>query len=192
MNTEIDWGKAPEGTTHWEMANGGVLASWMKFENQNWYFWPAPNAHTRKQWYLCDVGPSRIPHIVPRPTESVEWNGDGLPLVGTECEVYFPKDTHPEWYKVKVMYLSEYMTVFFGDGEENSYTLKRLKDLEVEFRPIRTPEQIAAEEQENVISEMVKDVESLTGRVGFSDQEVVIFSNLAAAGYRKVTVADHG
>ena len=74
--------------------------------------------------------------------ELAHWTGEGLPPVGTECELWIRAD---EWAKCQVIAMDEQdghpvSVVRYGGG----YYAGTNKCL----RPIRTPEQIAAEERE--------------------------------------------
>lgn len=76
------------------------------------------------------------------------WNGEGLPPVGTVCE------WHPNqngWVQVEILGHNGEETWFRREGHESSETCLRMAF----FRQIRTPEQIAAEERQAAIKEMV-------------------------------------
>lgn len=106
-----------------------------------------------------------------RPTTQ-QWNGEGLPPVGIKCEFYIGSD---EWCRAFTVGIDD-------DGcmvvqtKNNGYKAS-LSPLH--FRPIRTPEQIAAEEREAAI----KEIGNLIASVGptFRDQATRIYD----AGYRK-------
>ncbi|HBO6210627.1 TPA: hypothetical protein L4726_004758 [Pseudomonas aeruginosa] len=105
--------------------------------------------------------PEDVWEIVERP---VTWNGQGLPPVGTVCIVE-PHNTmwgfsSTSGYERKILaYYGEY--VWLGHAETPLETTRIDK---VDFRPIRTPEQIAAEEREKAIEEMCFAEETLTVR----------------------------
>jgi hypothetical protein len=93
------------------------------------------------------------------------WTGEGLPPVGAVCE--YDANTNgkePNWHTVEITYLTEWVIVFrcvkapwphFGVGVELA---KDVYDgLARSFRPIRTPEQLAAEEREKALEQMVRD-----------------------------------
>ena len=69
---------------------------------------------------------------------------------------------------------------FCGD-DQTSY----FGDSAGSFRPIRTPEQIAADERENTIDQMINDTSILTGIM--SDRRIMA-GQLYDAGYRKTDV----
>ncbi|OOG85742.1 hypothetical protein B0E42_13145 [Pseudomonas sp. A25(2017)] len=82
-----------------------------------------------------------------------QWTGEGLPHIGAVCEVRRIAwgDT---WSKVKVLCYGEKRAFFQNaDGTEQSLRLDK-----IEFRHIRTPEQIAAEEREAKAKEMYLSV----------------------------------
>lgn len=79
-----------------------------------------------------------------------EWSGEGVPPIGTICEYYWTEGD--EWRKCEVVayyqsnvvavdvFTSIAVCVHFGLGL---------------FRPIRTPEQLAAEEKSKAVDEML-------------------------------------
>lgn len=74
------------------------------------------------------------------------WNGEGLPPVGTVCEIKRVED----WLMVTIKYISDCHTVFVTNGgTEGCYQTCALQ-----FRPIRTPEQIEAERRERVVNQI--------------------------------------
>lgn len=77
------------------------------------------------------------------------WNGEGLPPVGTRCITTRGAGDR----EVTILAYGEKMVfVRFGDDELIMELYGR------EFSPIRTPGQIAAEDREKVIAEMLKDI----------------------------------
>lgn len=108
------------------------------------------------------------------------WSGEGLPPAGTVCEWLDPDSGR--WLKSVIAFLSSWVIVVRGicphpDGPVDiAFDLNKIHP---KFRPIRTPEQIAAEEREGSIHEMVdhlkrwNTVQDLCG-------------DLYDAGYRKV------
>lgn len=103
---------------------------------------------------------------------SKRWDGQGLPPVGVEFERRFVEKEGSSWAWGKVIAHGS-RRVFYVDrtGEEWSHA-----PADMEFRPIRTAEQIAADERKAAIKEMI-------GHIGGSrrcEAEV-----LYDAGYRK-------
>lgn len=104
------------------------------------------------------------------------WNGEGLPPVGTVCEY----ERGRQWVKVEVFAVkpncngSSSALFTYEDGSWNACA--NLSN----FRPIRTPEQIAAEERKAAVNELRSDME---------DEGVFIDQRMAEiihdAGYRK-------
>lgn len=108
-----------------------------------------------------------------REVQNAKWNGEGLPPVGTVCQHEGRIDDR-EWLEVKVIAHTEkrgYEVAVFEYEDIVTYSTARY------FRPIRTPEQIAAEEREKGITEMRRQW-SLGG-------ERDKFAALWDAGYRK-------
>ena len=159
---EIDWSKAPHGATHfrhddpkspWRMLKDGVWHAWFCGE---WMTVTTPAEH----FYIA------------RPA----WSGEGLPPVGAVCEC---QDESFKWKPGTIVYVGQ------GDGaivavmQADSGILIGEKG---EFRPLCTPEQIAAEERRAAILEM-------KGHLSFSDYREAEqhCAALYDAGYRKVT-----
>ncbi len=101
--------------------------------------------------------------------EQSSWNGQGLPPVGVECE--YRHMIWPEYRRCEIRYISDESLVAYDNGQEQYY---RTRDML--FRPLLTPEQIAAEEREKAIEEMCFAVETLTVK-----QAKALFD----AGYRR-------
>lgn len=116
-----------------------------------------------------------------------QWDGEGLPPVGLEVECTY--DSWGYWLKGKVLCYGQKM-IFMeqesskGDGKfEGSMNPDGIR-----FRPIRTPEQIAAEERKTAINQMAADAQ-----LDFSAGELLTareyvecaIAALHDAGYRK-------
>ena len=123
------------------------------------------------------VSPSLHAQVVDRANRIPEWDGVGLPPAGTTCERRFPDVRESSW-NVCIILAHGARKIFVRDncGDEWAHHLD-----EVEFRPFRTPEQIAAEEREKAIAEMVATAKMATG----FGQNVADHAALYDAGYRK-------
>ena len=106
--------------------------------------------------------------------KSKEWDGSGVPPVGTVCEYLWSEGK--EWRKCEVVayYFANVVAV---DVDSAAVCLPTGM-----FRPIKTPEQIAAEERLSAIDEMVV----LAQHSGSICKDVM--SALYDAGYRKTEV----
>jgi hypothetical protein len=148
----IDWSKAPEGYPVWiqDLHPGNAFdgSGWHKDEGNKYI------DEDGEYWSKPEEGHYSVHH---RP-EDQPWTGDGLPPVGTVCEIAasteYLKIRHPEGLKVKVY------AVFTDDrGIKLAAFLDENGQVggvctEKCFRPIRTPEQIAAEERVEAIEKM--------------------------------------
>lgn len=108
--------------------------------------------------YDCDIG--RLERIEQEP----QWNGEGLPPVGTACEF---KRTDV-WVSGKVKYQSDKFVILNTDTNAGEMVFDPCS---LQFRPIRT-------EREKAIDEMMKVVNH-----GLPSKELV--ARLYDAGYRK-------
>lgn len=170
----IDWSKAPEGFPVWledvrPLREGADRSCWAR-EGKGEY-----ELHSGGWWSYSARGAQYIVH------ERPEWTGEGLPPVGTVCEIAasteYVKIRYPEGTKVKVYanFVDDrgiHLAAFVDDvGQVAGVAIEKC------FRPIRTPGQIAAEEREAAICAMMKVCSELPCRQSCAD--------LYDAGYRK-------
>lgn len=177
---EIDWSKAPEGATHctpaalhdinfrpvfWRVVDGVVREAW-----------PMSNDYSKvKDHFRYGEGGCSsfdISHAVKRPAPA--WTGEGLPPVGTVCEACVSGTDG--WFKCSVLIHHPFEDGVAGVHDVAGHALLWTDT----FRPIRTPEQIAAEEREKAIREMRHIAEH------DAHSREVDYGALYDAGYRKV------
>lgn len=117
----------------------------------------------------------------------VAWSGEGLPPIGEVCEVKSTaRGKERDWFKAQVKYISLFTVVLddFPTGElEGEFVVH--PDT-VQFRPIKTKEQLAAEERKEAVDMMrwicEEWVDSDLDRAWSWDE---IFGVLHDSGYRK-------
>ncbi|MCV0108788.1 hypothetical protein KUC42_08540 [Pseudomonas aeruginosa] len=144
----IDWSKAPEGCI-------GAFARIIS-KTAFFVFSKRPSDYSSREGYE-GVGEDGPYHVFSEYWEWIDkpWDGQGLPPVGITCE---------SWRSgvrriVKILgHGDEYIFVREDDGREILLSIGDGR----EFRPLRTPEQIAAEEREKAIEEMFFAEETLT------------------------------
>lgn len=135
----IDWRKAPDWANQVGASTSGFAwigeDRYMFFETNVLRRWGAHGSREPEFFHLID-------------SRTSEWTGEGLPPVGTVCE----HRTGPgmSWSNATVLAYGD-KKVFYRDQDGHEWT--RLYD-EIDFRPIRTAEQIAAEEREKAIADM--------------------------------------
>lgn len=164
--SEIDWSKAPEGATHfYKFGNmflkveGDGMVSYLRTDG-TW-------EHNK-----CHVD-SYGGYLIPRPSA---WSGDGLPPVGTHIE--WLSDQYG-WLGGRVVGHDGMVTVVsHNDGYTGCHAH--------EVRPIRTPEQIAAEEREKAISKTAKEIHESRGGLSAFEHSVIVATWMYDNGYRKV------
>lgn len=174
----IDWSKAPEGATHWGAGRDGWAEAFYKQDaDGNWLTHPA---HFFGEWHgdptVHADWPKRLSSLVERPNPK-EWNGAGLPPVGMVCEV---EDADGNWHECEILAHHLGDAVFSPDPDYPYGAYDGMP--EGRFRPLRTPEQIAAEEREKALKEMAGIVFSACGTILADD----VLPALYDAGYRKV------
>lgn len=139
--------KFPEGATH-----KNAYGFFRKFQDGIWY------SYADGDWIrFIDAEPETYIPIQADP----EWTGEGLPPVGVEIEAKH-KDATPEWarpdfYKTEIVALGKELVIFAAEST-GCETVGKIENYE--FRPARTPEQIAAEKRDAAIKEMQRLVGS--------------------------------
>ncbi len=152
----IDWNTAPEGATHW------------KKEGDYWFYW----IEGTNKWFhgpSCNVSAEREATFEARPQEA--WGGHGLPPTGLLVE--WKSGLDHEWRRVTVLaYANGDAWLQPEDGD--SFIVGNPEN----FRRIRTPEQIAAEEREKAVGDMAMSIQ------GVPYQYPTLYA-LFDAGYRR-------
>jgi hypothetical protein len=153
----IDWSKAPE----W--ANAVISSK----DGQEFYVSQFGGISARQRVGYCEVDSDhRADMIAPHDwslvaTRRAPWTGEGLPTVGTVCE-YRVGDG--PWFECEIRYVTKpyqdcpIEVVMFPPhlkGEQTAVVGTSCG--EVSFRPIRTPEQVAAEDRRKACEELLSD-----------------------------------
>lgn len=182
----IDWGKAPHDATHFSPATDDFVNLWAKLENGSWFYCPM-SAGTR--WHR-GCAPGKNEAYVPRP---ITWNGEGLPPVGIDCETLWDSNTG-EYVAVRIVgHDEDHAVVRFTAGERKGEYDSDQQHCACDgypiFRPIRTPEQIAADERlhqiRNACTAINKAVELYNTSIDCSAAICAAVEAMIDAGYRK-------
>ena len=145
----------------------------MAEDNIRYPFYADPKSGvTRAEWQAA-VDALNAPKVV-------EWDGDGLPPVGIDCEV--ENEVLGGWdHAEKILAHSSINgkdVAVFQRGDLIAYSRSG------SFRPTRTAEQVAAEERKSEILEMIDTFETDTAIWG-RDAVMEICGHLWESGYRK-------
>lgn len=120
-----------------------------------------------------------------------EWNGEGLPPVGAKCEARAVTNISEfKWIEVKIEFISE-KGVFLTSDELTGGCIG-LPVKHVEFRPIRTPEQVAAQEREDAIKAMASSLydHAIENRLPMSEVGAASLAIMMyEGGYRKQEIS---
>jgi hypothetical protein len=159
---------APEGATHFRPGCHKYVAHWVKLDGESRYMIRVDCDSN----FIADPTPRPLSECIPRPS-SPAWSGpqDGLPPVGIDLQWFSPVYG---WIGGKVVaHDGQTIIVRHNDGYEGCY-LHNVK-------ACRTPEQIAADQREAAINEMVDDLQPSSGGA-----TKLIAERFYLAGYRKV------
>ncbi|HBN9476826.1 TPA: hypothetical protein L3869_001512 [Pseudomonas aeruginosa] len=175
----IDWNKAPEGATHY---NQKLAYPWLKDGEIPMYFCPP----FWMRYCNPEEGKALIADSVPRlvPTS---WDGKGFPPIGIEAEAIWD-GADIAYFRAKILAHDEGRVVFRWcegkrKGQYGSYAVLKFGSLPA-FRPLRTPEQIAAEEREKAIDAMLDLDPPLENGLGLTSRRQFC-ETLYDAGYRR-------
>ncbi|EMH7816118.1 hypothetical protein [Pseudomonas aeruginosa] len=160
----IDWSKAPEGCI-------GAFARIIS-KTAFFVFSKRPSDYMSREGYEGE-GEDGPYHVFSEYWEWIDkpWDGQGLPPIGTVCE--YRHMIWPEYRPCEIRYISEESLVAYDDAQEQFY-----RTCDMLFRPIRTPEQIAAEEREKAVGDMAMSIQ------GVPYQYPTLYA-LYDAGYRR-------
>jgi len=132
---EIHWSKAPEGATHY--APLGRDYCWVKNAGNDWKVWD--EREEPGSWVSATMSGSYMDSLIPRPTQ---WRGpeDGLPPVGTVCEVRCVE----EWHRCTVVaHLKDHMGMTDAVFQaEDDWDFRQGPEM---FRPIKSDKERAVE-----------------------------------------------
>lgn len=167
----IDWSKAPEGTT------GAMVAQFGNSSIRE----GAVEFVPRGSWQRSDYeeGPDAWVYIE-KPTT---WAGEGLPPVGTVCELTFAHWSG--WEECTVLCIGEKM-IFVRQLTRAGKVYEGSMNREgVKFRPSRTQEQIEREARSKACSDISKIVEPYNTSIDCSAAIRATVEAMIDAGYRK-------
>lgn len=167
---KVDWSKAPEwATVRLQHRDDQELLGWASAYVDDAKFLRGDNPRPLQGFRVFFW---RVIAERPSPT----WNGSGLPPAGTVCEVHNGEFRNPEWERCTILFMGAFRCVYASDSCH-----ERVADVYdgsvTAFRPIRTPEQIAAEEREAAVAEMINSARPMNRRS--------VCEDLYDAGYRK-------
>lgn len=165
----IDWTKAPEGANKAGFTGPDNYLQFYRIPGRfgDYDYW------SEKRGWCGNDFPTCANQLFERPAK-VEWDGQGLPPVGTVCE--YRHMIWPEYRSCEIRYISEESLVAYDDAQEQFY-----RTCDMLFRPVRSPEQIAAEDREKAINQMISDAGYVDPKIG----TFVAMRNLYDAGYRR-------
>lgn len=174
----VNWELAPKGTTHYMPENDDFYGSWVKkvgsFYFEIWY---------NGQWTTDSALDIYQDTFIIKPAEDrkVVWDGNGLPPVGTVCEI---KHASLGWTQCEIVaHKTNDGGTKYAIAWIDSNTLDQSQGLR--FRPIRTPEQIAEEERKAAYKGMLHDLAAVLGISNIDERECDVLHILVEAGYRK-------
>lgn len=143
MESKIDWSKAPD----WAKKHGlsGAFKSPVWFDDKKYTY--VDGQQDGKEFFYtdaCTYAAKDFSQVSERPT-TPSWSGEGLPPVGVDIEVLHELYG---WIGARVV------------GQDGEAAIVRTNDgyagaFQHQMRPIRTPEQIAADERERFAQELV-------------------------------------
>ncbi|WP_313453489.1 hypothetical protein [Stutzerimonas nitrititolerans] len=198
-----DWATAPADATHcWNDGHGG---RWYKFDFEagtayllKWGEWEAvPIEDYRGDMSGMEARPAlHVDPAAPGSDRTVErhvlageviavWE-DGLPPAGSVCELRLTS-TLGEWSQAHIKFASRNVVVWDWEGEPAVNGLCTAYRHEVEMRPVRTPEQIAADERLHKVRNAATAIARALDTLHESEERaaVSVIEAMIDAGYAK-------
>lgn len=159
---EVDWSNAPVGATHLYELSG------------EWYCLTQKSLLVWCNGWLPSGSPERIPELVEIPKA---WSGEGLPPIGTICEWF---SYEYGWLGGKVVGHDNDVTIVrHNAGYEGCHSHR--------IRPIKTPEQLAAEKaREAALDKMYGIITSIERKDNKNDMVEALYD----AGYRLTKIEE--
>lgn len=148
--TAPNWDKAPEGYPIW-------IESKMPEQRHGWHA-EEDRCYRDPAGSYWDKGSEGVRYIVHR---RPEWNGEGNPPAGIECELMVNACPSMKYVRVKVIGHDEGRVVFriaegSNKGDYGADAQRQVLSHPV-FRPILTAEQMAARQREEKINQIMAD-----------------------------------
>lgn len=177
--SQIDWSKAPEGFPLWleGLGDNAKHSGWHRRNGDVFEHERAGQfrAFREGQFFIVHSGP-----------EQPYWTGEGLPPVGTTCEIFIKASG---WYEALIKYIGKEVCVWQWVGKDASANDVEYSEeiTHLEFRPIRTPERISAEARDKAIEQMVVDSQHPMAPL----MRDSIFAELYDQGYRKFEIVEN-
>lgn len=188
----IDWSNAPEDATHAGIAKMFQIPVFYKDIREDKYsYWYDEGS----AWLEDTIGRPACTHLIERPKKQEAWGGEGLPPVGLDvlAKVDFKKappytiinlteigidvqNSMPSFHTAKVLYASEKYVILLSLGGECMAPRSC-----VEFKKIKTPEQLAEEEKKEAINQICIDA----GCPEITPGQLRVAEILYDKGYRK-------
>ncbi len=150
----IDWSKAPFDAEAGTAKSDHYFAAWYRRDG-NGQVQQICHEAGFKEWTWMGGRKDFPVGSELRPKAVVPWSGEGLPPVGVPIEAK-NKNARPGWarsgfYETVIVAIGKQLVIFEADGN-GSEKVGKLSDYI--FRPIRTAEQIAAEERAAAVEDM--------------------------------------
>ncbi|WP_260767498.1 hypothetical protein [Klebsiella aerogenes] len=111
----------------------------------------------RRQHRDADVKINSKQYEAALAASKAEWNGNGLPPVGVNAEVFFSADTEPKWHSFLAKFIGENHVIALVGLEEISYKKDELLTSGVKFAPLRSEEARKHDEITQSILDILND-----------------------------------
>ena len=183
----IDWSKAPEDATHYSPGGDVYSASWIKWVNGELHGWLKSNDTSWGRLPFQEKDLDQISLHVDRPKKQEAWDGEGLPPEKCDCEVLWSSDTGEYVTATVLAHDQGGAIVRYTSGKNKGCISEQIvgcfnfKGCQIpNFRPIKTAEQLAEEEREKAIADMMEVTSDGISCIG-QDDALALYK----AGYRK-------
>ena len=172
--TDVDWSKAPvwaDRLIRLGMTNHLAWADGEKYQYAKLTLGVGPFYFDETGSDNFSIRDSRL--VAERPTtQPAAWNVEGLPPVGVVCDAKsFERGHKRDWFRATVLYSSP-CTIILDDYRGGEFVTHPIA---MRFRPIRTPEQISADERSKYCDRIFGVLTSATRAENRSDMAEALY-----------------
>lgn len=168
---KIDWINRPKGATHYDPGSVDSVCWYRPNHQRGWDYWSESAAGS--EWIHCGCVSNQF-RFIEVPAEFA-WSEGDTPPAGIDVEVLH--SGHEDWTVQHINYIGgpKGIVVFRGEVDQEF----ACPVISCQFRPLRSTEQIAAEERKRIID----DIQQIC--VDGENSGVPFHEALYRAGYRK-------
>lgn len=174
---KIDWINRPKSATHYDPGSVDRVCWYRPNHQRGWDYWSESAAGS--EWIHCGCVSNQF-HFIEVPAEFA-WSEGDTPPAGIDVEVLH--SGHEDWTVQHINYIGgpKGIVVFRGEVDQEF----ACPVMSCQFRPLRSTEQIAAEERDIEIQGLADELAGYDDEVSARDRHREMATYLIDQGYGK-------